>query len=62
MVVVLSRQEPDVALARTRKQALAAVAKVPAGDSELHELWAEAGDAPSEWLEVLAEAEARVSA
>lgn len=44
------------------KQALAAVAKVRAGDSELHELWAEAGDAPNEWLEVLAEVAARLSA
>ena len=40
------------------KQAPAALAKVRAGDSELHELWAEAGDAPNEWLEVLAEVEA----
>ena len=44
------------------KQAIAAVAKVRAGDSEPHELSAEAGDAPNEWLEVLAEVEARLSA
>jgi hypothetical protein len=44
------------------EQALSTIARVRGDDSELRELWADAGDALEDWRSVLADVEARLTA